>query len=66
MRVAIVVIPASGYPDAVPAGSKQGTILRSWIPVFTGNPGFPIKTSGMTNTDFCKSLIYLIWVKLYI
>jgi len=22
------------------------------------NTGFPIKTSGMTNKDFCKSLIF--------
>ena len=38
------VIPAK----PVPAGSRQGAgnYKRYWIPVFTGNPGCPIKNLG--------------------
>ena len=28
-----------GHPDVVP--TKVGNHLKDWVPVFTGNPGFP-------------------------
>ena len=30
-----------GHPDVVP--TKVGNHLKDWVPVFTGNPGFPLE-----------------------
>ncbi|OGW26189.1 MAG: hypothetical protein A2X59_03065 [Nitrospirae bacterium GWC2_42_7] len=34
----------SGYPDVVPL--KKGNQKKYWLPVFTGNPGFPTANFG--------------------
>ncbi len=49
-RIAIVVILAPDYEirGQAPAGIRKSLILK--------NIGYPIKTSGITNKDFCKKL----------
>jgi hypothetical protein len=37
-----------GNPDVVP--TKVGTHLKYWIPVFTGNPGFPLEYTPYPDT----------------
>ena len=49
-EIAFTVIPAPDYDirGQAPAGIQKSLVLK--------NTGFPIKTSGMTNRDFCKNL----------
>jgi len=35
------------HPDVVP--TKVGNHLKGWIPVFTGNPGFPLEFTPLQN-----------------